>query len=185
MQIRWILAFRRLKKQAQTTCRQAYNKYINDIICSEPGASRRLGAFIKANRCDQTGVAPLKEGNLLHSDPKAKADVLNRQFASVFTSDNTSDSPDLGPSPYPPMNDIIINNQGIFKLLKNLSPHKDTGPDGILARKLLQKLHQPLPSCTRLHSTKVLYRQHGREHWLSPFSRRATNHHQPTTGLSL
>ena len=50
--------YRRLKKQAQTTCRQAYTKYINDIICSEPGASRRLGAFIKANRCDQTGVAP-------------------------------------------------------------------------------------------------------------------------------
>ena len=45
--------YRRLKKQAQT-----YNKYINDIVCSEPGASRRLGAFIKANRCDQTGVAP-------------------------------------------------------------------------------------------------------------------------------
>ena len=36
--------YRRLKKQAQTICRQAYNKYINDIICSEPGASR-LGAL--------------------------------------------------------------------------------------------------------------------------------------------
>ena len=30
-------------------------------------------------------LVSLKEGNLLHSDPKAKADVLNRQFASVFT----------------------------------------------------------------------------------------------------
>ena len=127
--------YRRLKKQAQTTCRQAYNKYINDVICSEPGASRRLGAFIKANRCDQTGVAPLKEGNLLHSDPKAKADVLNRQFASVFTSYYTSDLLDLGPSPYPPMNEIIINNQGIVKLLKNLNPHKGGYRTGWHSRK--------------------------------------------------
>ena len=62
------------------------------------------------------------------------ADILNRQFASVFTSDNTSDLPDLGPSPYPPMSYITINNQGIAKLLKNLNPHKATGPDGIPAK---------------------------------------------------
>ena len=103
-----------------------------------------MGAFIKANRCDQTGVAPLKEGNLLHSDPKAG--VLIRQFASVFTSDNISDLPDLGPSPHPPMNGIIINNQGIVKLLKNLNPHKATGPDGIPARLLKETAAEIAPA---------------------------------------
>ena len=66
--------FRKLKKKAQTTCRQAYNQHIRNIICSEPGGSnKRLGAIIKAMRCDQTGTAPLKDGNFLHSDRKAKA----------------------------------------------------------------------------------------------------------------
>ena len=125
------------------------------IICSEPGASRRLGAFIKANRCDQTGVAHLKEGNLLHSDPKAKADVLNRQFASVFTSDNTSDLPDLGHSPNSSMNDIIINNQGIVKLLKNLNSHKATGPDGIPARLLKETAAEIAPAITLLYQASL------------------------------
>ena len=67
--------FKRLKKEAQNVCRSSYNKYVNDIISSVPAGSRnkKLGALVKSKRCDHTGVAPLKEGGFLHSDPKAKA----------------------------------------------------------------------------------------------------------------
>ena len=148
--------YRRLKKDAQATCRQAYNKYLSDIICSEPGAgSRRLGAIIKAKRCDQTGVSPLKEGNLLYSDPTSQADILNNQFASVFTIDDTSNLPDLGPSPYPPMDGITINSQGIVKLLKNLNPHKATGPDGIPARLLKEIAEDIAPAITLLYQASL------------------------------
>ena len=40
------------------------------------GRSKKLGAFVKSKRCDNSGVAPLKEGGFLHSDPKAKANYL-------------------------------------------------------------------------------------------------------------
>ena len=128
--------FRSLKKIAQTTCCQAYNQHITNIICSEPGGSKRLGATIKAMRCDRTGIAPLKDGNFLHSDPKSKANILNRQFASVFTNDSATSLPDLGPSPHPSMDNIHIHAPGITKLLKNLKPHKASGPDGVPARLL-------------------------------------------------
>ncbi|XP_072030615.1 uncharacterized protein [Amphiura filiformis] len=161
--------FRRLKKQSQITCRQAYNKYLTDIIRSEPGASRRLGAIIKAKRCqDQAGIAPLKEGNHLFSDPKTKANLLNRQFASVFTKDDSSPLPDLGPSTHPPMNGIQITNQGIVKLLKNLNPYKASGPDGVPARLLKEtrkRSLQPSASSTKRPSTKDLSHLRGRKHW--------------------
>jgi hypothetical protein len=32
---------------------------------------------------------------------------------------------------YPSMKDIVINTKGVFKLLKDLNPHKATGPDCI------------------------------------------------------
>jgi hypothetical protein len=38
---------------------------------------------------------------------------------------------DKGQSKYPSMKDIVINTKGVFKLLKDLNPHKATGPDCI------------------------------------------------------
>ena len=80
---------KRLKKEAQKTCRKAYNKFTYDIIHSDPGSERNkgLGALIKSKRCDIT-VAPLKDQGFLHSDPKAKANILNKQFISVFSVDD-------------------------------------------------------------------------------------------------
>jgi hypothetical protein len=37
--------------------------------------------------------------------------------------------PDKGQSKYPSMKDIVINTKGVFKLLKDLNPHKATRPD--------------------------------------------------------
>ena len=83
-------------------------------------------------RFDQTGVAPLKHGNFLLSDPNSKANILNRQYTSVFTDDGATSLPDLGLSLHPSMNNIHIHVPGIIKLLKNLIP----GPDGVPARLL-------------------------------------------------
>ncbi|XP_071491130.1 uncharacterized protein [Diadema antillarum] len=103
-----------IKRDTQKTCRQAYNKFLADLIDSDPSSNKRLGALIKTIRCDQTGVAPLKEGNILHCDPKQKANILNKQFSSVFGIDDDDDSslPDLGQTPYPDMADIEVTTAG-------------------------------------------------------------------------
>jgi len=49
--------YRRLKTETQRVCRQAYNKHIADIVGSEPGGKKRLGAIVKSKRCDQLGVS--------------------------------------------------------------------------------------------------------------------------------
>ena len=56
--------YRCLKKQTQLTCRQAYNQYLTNIICSEPGGGKRLGALIKAKTrtdryCPSKGRQPI------------------------------------------------------------------------------------------------------------------------------
>ena len=56
---------------AQTTvfkCRHTYNQYIKH----HQSRTKRLGAIIKVKRCGQTGIVPLKEGNIMHFDPKTK-----------------------------------------------------------------------------------------------------------------
>ena len=73
----------------------------------------------------------MKEDGYLQSDSSVKAKILNKQFQSVYTRDDTDSIPEKGPSPYQPMQDISINPDGVKKLLKDLKPYKAAGPDGI------------------------------------------------------
>ena len=110
--------------------------------------------FIKSQRTESTGVAPLKEAGLIHSDPKKKASNLAQQFRSVSTQDDDKSAATSlhGPS-YPPMADITIEEAGVAKLLKRVDPSKASGPDQIPC-KLLRELHIELaPVFTRLFQT--------------------------------
>jgi hypothetical protein len=64
-----------------------------------------LATSIKCKKQKSTGVAPLKnKEGFLHSDTTSKAEILNEQFQSVYTKENTSTMPDKGQSKYPSMN---------------------------------------------------------------------------------
>jgi hypothetical protein len=52
------------------------------------------------------------------------AELLNEQFSSVFSKENTSTIPNLGTSKTPDAPNIIVGKEGILKLLLNLNPHK-------------------------------------------------------------
>jgi hypothetical protein len=57
-----------------------------------------------------TGVSPLKDSDgKTYSDRETKANILNKQFSSVFnTNEDKSTIPDKGPSPHPTMGPIEI-----------------------------------------------------------------------------
>ena len=119
------------------------------------GRSKKLGAFVKSKRYDNSGVAPLKEGGFLHSDPKAKANILNCQFTSVFSTDNGTPLPDLGDSHHPPMENVTVNENGVIKLLKNPKPFTASGPDGIPTMLLKQTAVEIAPAVTLLFQTSL------------------------------
>jgi hypothetical protein len=149
--------FRYLKKESQKSCRKAYNNYVYDIVCSEPGSGskKRLGALVKSKRCDQMGVSPLKESGFLHTDPKTKANILNRQFTSVFSVDDNSPLPDLGLGQHPTMTDITVNQNGVTKLLRNLKASTASGPDGIPAMLLKETAEEISPAVTLLFQASI------------------------------
>ena len=140
-----IQRYKHLKTAAQRTTRKAYRNYVHDIISPEASQNpKKFWSFVKSRKQESSGVAPLRNNNgLIYSDPQTKANILNHQFQSVFTEENTNSMPEKGPSPYPTMPKINIRSRGVDKLLKNLNPHKATGPDGISSR-LLKELHEEL-----------------------------------------
>lgn len=127
--------FKKIKSLLQKKTRQAYWDYMNNIICDtgehKHGTTKRFWGFIKSLRNDSSGVAPLRENGVLKSNASDKAEILNKQFSSVFTSDTDTVFADLGPNKFNAMPNITVTENGVCKLLKNLNPHKAAGPDAI------------------------------------------------------
>merc|ERR1711867_72400 len=109
--------YKYLKKITRTACRKAYKDYITNVISPESGTNpKRFWSFVNSRRCDSTGVAPLKAANgITYSDNQTKADILNKQFSSVFNkNENMLSIKDKGPSPYPAMDNIVISPAGVY-----------------------------------------------------------------------
>ena len=82
------------------------------------------------------GASCLRENGILKTGNKDKADILSRQFGSVYTRDNAGDIPLKGLNPYPDIEDISIDPSGVKKLLGRLNLNKASGPDDLSARVL-------------------------------------------------
>ena len=133
--------YHKVKTESRRECRNAYNKYITDLVSpSDKTANKRLWSYIKSQKKDYCGVAPLKQGN--DTLTQAKAEALNNFFSSVFIAEDVSSLPVLDKSLYPDVPRIHIHEEGILHLLTNLRPHKASGPDGIPSRLLKLIAHQ-------------------------------------------
>ena len=130
-------AWDRYKQQKRTTqkdIRQAHWNFVNNKIEKQldEGNNKPFWKYIKAKRQDNIGVAGIKHEGMLHQDSKMKAELLNRQFQSVFTKENENEPlPPIKERTYPCMPEIVIKTDGVEKLLRNLSPHKASGPDSL------------------------------------------------------
>jgi len=139
--------YHQAKKESQQQCRRTYNNYICNLACSKQGqVSKKLWSFIKAQRNDHCGVAALQDNGVVYSDPKSKAELINRAFSTVFTTEDTSNMPAMSDMSHPEMPPIQIDINGIVQLLQNLKPSKAPGPDKIPTRLLKELAFEFAPS---------------------------------------
>ncbi|CAC5405349.1 unnamed protein product [Mytilus coruscus] len=150
--------YKTIKKSSQKECKKAYSTYIRDIISPEQKSSpKKFWSFIKNKRCENGGVAPLRNTDgLTYSDNKMKANILNNQFSSVFNSNEDKTTiKKMKTNPYPHMENITIWENGIHKLLSNLNIHKASGPDEISTRLLKSIAPEISPILTTFFQASV------------------------------
>ena len=145
--------FIKLRSECQKKIRKIHQDYLDSILNLENTSNdqgndknkvnKRFWSFIKANKKDSCSVAPLRSEGVLISDAKGKANVLNKQYCSVFTKDEPTALPSKGPSTAPPLPDITVTENGVLSMLKKLEPNKAAGPDMISPR-VLKELADPL-----------------------------------------
>ena len=85
-----------------------------------------------------------------------KADILNRQFVSVFTSERNSPLSTMSNRTTQSVESIYVSHNGVAKLLRNLKPHKVTGPDGIPTRPLKETATEIAPGVSLLFQASSL-----------------------------
>ena len=130
---------------------------MQDIVSeSYTDKPKRFWSYVKSKGQESIGVAPLKNKDcFLQSDNQSKADILNQQFSSVFTREDSISTPSKDPRPYPSMPDIQIQEKGVQKLLKELNPHKATGPDEVPSRILKIESEELAPALVKLYQYSI------------------------------
>ena len=144
--------YKKLQKETQFHSRKAYNNYVEDLVSGEDSNPKKLWSFVKAKKCDSSGFSPLRKDGVAHSDPQVKASILNDQFASAFTEEDTSTLPSLGPSPFSEVPAFEIGIEGV----KGLKPHKASGPDNIPTRFLKEAANELAPALGLIFSASLI-----------------------------
>lgn len=109
--------YRRVKNESKYECMTAFNNYINYMV-SEGNSNKKFQSFIKGKKSDNSGIAPLRDEGTLHSTPSEQAEILNRQFSSIFNTENSNSVK---------QHHTLRSQRIVYRnnlLLKGLSPHK-------------------------------------------------------------
>ena len=84
------LNFRTPQTLTKKAMKASYWQYINNTLIKslEERNVKPFWNYIKSENKDFAGIAPLKSNGILHSEASIKANILNKQFQSVFSTSN-------------------------------------------------------------------------------------------------
>ena len=130
--------YKQTKAQVQNGIRSSYWAYVEDIATSQETqaphgkCNQKFWSFIKHSRKESSGIPDLKASDRsILTNSKAKANILNQHFHSVFSPPGSPLQHAQQSSGYPCMPPIEIKTAGIDELISELDEHKACGPDGI------------------------------------------------------
>jgi len=122
---------------------------------SENGKRKKFYRYIKSLQSDCSGIPTLQKDGKSYTDSQDKARILNDYSCTVFSSDSDNDLPTIGVSPFPSIAPIVLQPNGIIKLLQDLDSSKAAGPDQIPAKFLKLFAEELSPSLFILFSASL------------------------------
>ena len=128
------MIYKKHKRATQKCIRASHWRHINTVLDEslKEGNSKPFWKYVKSKRVDNFGISALKENGLLFEDSRSKAEILLKQFTSVFTKEDTSKPiPNIKDSSFPSIKNISIEEAGVLKLLKGMNVNKAAGLDNI------------------------------------------------------
>ena len=112
------------------------------------------------------------------------ANILNRQYQSVFTQEEPGEARCPDGLSYPDITEFTVTASGIQKVLQHLNPRKAAGPDNLSVCFLKECAIEIAPNLAVIFNkspAKASYLETGEMQRLQLFSRRVHARIQPTT----
>ena len=124
-----------LRREIKDDVRKQYDLYVNNLVGDVKANPRDFYRYINSQKKDNQGIPPLKRrgGTGITASEIEQDEEFNGQFTDVFNKSDHSGVPFLSRSA-PFMDDIVVSNEGVTKLLKGLNPSKALGPDELHPR---------------------------------------------------
>jgi hypothetical protein len=141
--------FTKLRKTVQKELSHSKNEYLLGLLedpmnpNSNPSVSKKFWGHVKSLRRDSTGIATLQVDGKEMVSAKDKANALSQQYSSVFTTEDLSHMPCLDGKPLLTIEPLVIDQEGVEKLMRDINPKKANGPDGVPST-ILKKLSKEL-----------------------------------------
>ena len=146
--------FKSLRNAIKAELTKAHNDYVlglldikesNDETVQSYSVSKKFWSYIRSKRKDVLGVGVLRKEGKDITNAEETAELLNQQYASVFTKESANSTPSIGNHQFPTISNLEIESQGIAKLLSNLDPKKANGPDQLPTRVLKEAATEIAP----------------------------------------
>ena len=129
--------FETLRREIKDDVRKQHDLYVNNLVGDVKANPRDCYRYINSQKKDNQGNPPLKRrgGTGITASEIEQAEEFNGQFTDVFNKSVHIEVPFLSRSA-PFIDDIVVSNEGVAKLLKGLNPSKALGPDELHPRVL-------------------------------------------------
>ena len=106
-----------MRNLVRKTMNEALDNYIHQILNHDEDSknsslSKNFWKYIKSRKKDSMGISPLQNlPGMYIIDNKGKAEILNKQYDSVFTDENLEQTPQLGNSSVPSIDQLNITKK--------------------------------------------------------------------------
>ena len=144
-------AYKEIRNQVKNKMVNTKIKYEKDIAERSKRSPKVFWSYTRSKLKTKTGVAPLLENtkdnsSIRYSDIE-KANILQRQFASVFTKEPDGDLPNFRLRTFKEINLPEIDSEIVLKRILELDVDKACGPDEMhprLLKELADEISTPL-----------------------------------------
>ena len=142
-------AYKSLRNQVTSATRSDRIAFERNISKEIKNNNKLFWRYVNNQRTSKTSIPDLKrKDGTLTSDDQEKAELLNQQFTSVFTDEDTENIPPFDPIPTnTKLDKVDVKISDVKKLLKGLRTQKSPGPDDVhpyLLKHLADSLAVPL-----------------------------------------
>ena len=166
------LEYNKVRNAVKRLMRQTKRSFERNISLNAKNNPKAVWAYVRQKMKTKTGVAPLladiKDTGSIKFDDKEKADILQKQFSSVFTQEPDEDIPTLEAKTDIKIQSFKITTSSVKRLIKKLKIDKSVGPDEIHPRILIE-LSDIISEPLALLMNKTLEEGHLPKDWRNAF----------------